>query len=277
MRISVSAGTQGVSLPHMVIRGPLESIFETASRLSVDGVDLFLSEVAEADASELSRLSEAHSVDIVLISPLADLIEASITMTSPDHALADDYMCRAPRHLELAAAVGAIVPIGFTRGRRTHNDVPVPDYDTRLMEALVRYDALAQEFGIQLAIEPINRYEIDSVNTVQDAVRLVRDCDLKNTGILADLFHMNIEEVSIVEALRSAADLLTHVHISDSNRRAPGAGHLNLLPVVRTLKRADYDGFLGIEAILGDASEDAIRASVGYVRALGDVVHVKST
>jgi sugar phosphate isomerase/epimerase len=98
-------------------------------------------------------------------------------------------------------------------------------------------------------MEPINRYETDFIFSAADGMRLVEDLDCDNFGLMLDLFHMNIEDVSIEEGLRQAGDRLWHVHIADSNRRYPGSGHLNFDSIFATLNGMRYEGYISAELL----------------------------
>ena len=76
-----------------------------------------------------------------------------------------------------------------------------------------------------------------------------RETGLANGGIMADTFHMNIEERSILGSILAHGDLLNHVHLSDSNRLAPGLGHIDFAQVLLTLREAGYGGGLAFELI----------------------------
>jgi sugar phosphate isomerase/epimerase len=84
--------------------------------------------------------------------------------------------------------------------------------------------------------------------------------------LLADLFHMNIEEESIWQALTLAKDHLGYLHFVDSNRRAPGLGHLNFGRLSRVLREIRYDGFISAEALPHPSSEEAARKTIEYFR-----------
>jgi len=73
--------------------------------------------------------------------------------------------------------------------------------------------------------------------------------DLPNVGVMGDTFHMNIDEASIPDALRLAGKHLIHVHLADSNRAAPGKGHIDFVPILKALKDIDYAGFLTFELL----------------------------
>jgi sugar phosphate isomerase/epimerase len=94
----------------------------------------------------------------------------------------------------------------------------------------------------------LNRYETNMANTLEDGLRILERLSTRNVVLLADLFHMNIEEADIPVAIRAARGAIGHVHFVDSNRRAAGFGHLDYSPIVAALEEIDYTGFASAEA-----------------------------
>ena len=107
----------------------------------------------------------------------------------------------------------------------------------------------AEKKDILLAIEPINRYETYLVNSVQDALSYSREVDSSHVKIMADTFHMNIEERDIPEAIRIAGNNLINVHIADSNRCSVGRGHINFKALIKALKEINYQYALTLEPL----------------------------
>nr|WP_308742770.1 sugar phosphate isomerase/epimerase family protein [uncultured Anaerocolumna sp.] len=107
----------------------------------------------------------------------------------------------------------------------------------------------AAEWGISIAIEPLNRYRTSVVNTLEQALQMVYDINKDNVGILYDTYQANIEEEDIYEPLKTIckAGKLLHVQLSDSNRGAPGMGHIDFKPVFEILKAYDYKGHITVE------------------------------
>lgn len=103
--------------------------------------------------------------------------------------------------------------------------------------------------GPTIAIEPLNLYETHLVRTLADAEALRAAVEHPAAGLLADLFHMQIEERSLTDALATHADRVVHVHLADSNRAEPGAGHIDLDGALRALRAAGYGGALAMEFV----------------------------
>jgi D-psicose/D-tagatose/L-ribulose 3-epimerase len=106
----------------------------------------------------------------------------------------------------------------------------------------------AGELGITLVPEFLNRFEIYLLNNAADAAKFVREVNHPACKMMYDTFHANIEEKNITAALKSCADVMGHVHISENDRSTPGKGQVNWQETFDALKKIKYDGWLTIEA-----------------------------
>jgi sugar phosphate isomerase/epimerase len=122
---------------------------------------------------------------------------------------------------------------------------------------------------VPLLFEPLNRYETNLINSVADAIALLKRLSTSNVKLLADLFHMNIEERSIPEAIRAGGRQIGHIHFVDSNRRAAGQGHIDLAAAAGALREIGYDGYLSAEAIpYPDSDTAAAQTMEAFKRAV---------
>ena len=153
---------------------------------------------------------------------------------------------------------GAITPAAFGLTSKALPPFEAPrteDEDRRiLLEALEELGEHADSEGTLVLLEPLNRYEDHMLNRVEGAVELCRAVGSPSVKVMGDLFHMNIEEDDLAETIRRAGDYLAHVHLADSNRAHPGAGHTDFVPIFGALGEIGFDGYLAMEcAIRGDA------------------------
>ena len=105
----------------------------------------------------------------------------------------------------------------------------------------------AKEQGITITIEALNRYETYLVNNLTLALRFVEEVNVEGVGIMADLFHMSIEERDMTGSIKKISRYLAHVHIADNTREAAGLGQTNFAPVISLLKELGYKGYITME------------------------------
>jgi D-psicose/D-tagatose/L-ribulose 3-epimerase len=114
---------------------------------------------------------------------------------------------------------------------------------------------MASSRGLQIALEPLNRFESDLVNNVDDVSRLIADIDHPAAKILLDGFHMNIEEKDIEQAIGQAGSKLIHMQVSENYRGTPGTGQTRWDAYRRGLESANYSGTVTIESFTPDNKE----------------------
>jgi sugar phosphate isomerase/epimerase len=182
------------------------------------------------------------------------------------------------RQLDGIAALGgrgAITPAAwgmFTRRLPPFDEPPRTAGEDRevLVEGLAALGAHAEAAGVVLLFEPLNRYEDHMVNTVAQAAELIAAAGSAGVRILADTYHMNIEEDDPCAALRSVAEVLGAVHLSDSNRGQPATGHVPFGAIVATLVECGFDGVVSVECRLRGEPAEAVAACGRYLRTVLD-------
>jgi sugar phosphate isomerase/epimerase len=139
-----------------------------------------------------------------------------------------------------------------------------------LLEALVELSAHAAAEGVWLALEPINRYEDYMLNRLDQAADLAEEAGRRSghdsLRVVADLFHMNIEEDDLAGAITSTGSRIVHVHVDDSNRLQPGTGHIDFAAVFGALREIGYDGWLALECRLRGAPDTALPDTTRFLR-----------
>jgi D-psicose/D-tagatose/L-ribulose 3-epimerase len=120
----------------------------------------------------------------------------------------------------------------------------------------------AQQAGITLAIEPLNRFESPLLNTMEQAKSYVQRVNHPNFGTMYDTFHANIEEKKPLEALKNSLDVVRHIHISANDRGTPGKDHCPTPETIAIAKAAGYHGYLTIEAFGGSLPDLAAATRV---------------
>jgi sugar phosphate isomerase/epimerase len=135
-----------------------------------------------------------------------------------------------------------------------------------LGNALFKLDETATDLGVTLLYEPLNRYETNLINTLEEGVQFLKGLATQNVKLLADLYHMNIEETNLADALRAAGKYVGHIHFADSNRKAAGLGHTDFVPIVGALREIGYEGYLSAEVFPLPDSESAAKQTIASFR-----------
>jgi D-psicose/D-tagatose/L-ribulose 3-epimerase len=125
----------------------------------------------------------------------------------------------------------------------------------RAVQNLHRVCEIASKYDLSIALEPLNRFESDLVNSAEDVMRLVNDINQKNAGVLLDGFHMTIEEKNIRDAINLVGDRLLHVQVSENHRGIPGTGLTPWGDFANGLNDIDYGGAIVIESFTPEIKE----------------------
>jgi len=117
-----------------------------------------------------------------------------------------------------------------------------------------------------LLLEPINRYESKYLTRVSDCMQILGDMESNNVGVLADFFHLSIEEVDIAQSIETGGAAIKHVHLGDSNRLMPGQGHTDWKKAFRALKSVGFAGYMSLECGMLGKPEDEIPQACDFIR-----------
>ena len=218
-----------------------------AQALGFNAVEIFPPSADAFEAANVRSLLNEYGLQLAAVGTGAGWVKHRLHLCLPDSAKREEARQFIRSIIDAAGAFGAPAIIGSMQGR-SGDGVDHPTATAWLTESLNVLGDDAAKFQVPLLYEPLNRYETNMCNTVESGVRLLKSLSTKNVKLLADLFHMNIEETDLAAAIRGGAGHIGHVHFVDSNRRPAGFGHINYLPIVQALRDIDYTGYLSAEA-----------------------------
>ncbi|MEM6474085.1 MAG: sugar phosphate isomerase/epimerase family protein, partial [Planctomycetota bacterium] len=225
----------------------LQPSIEFAAELGFDAVEIFAPSIEAIQLDLLGGWLDAAGLKLAALGTGAGWVKHRLQLADPDAEKRTKAMAFIREIIDAAGSLGAMAIIGSMQGR---SGAGVSKEQARgyLAEALEDGGEHAKQYGVPLIYEPLNRYETDQCCTVADGVALLSPLQTKNVRLLCDLFHMNIEERSVAEALRIGGDHVGHIHFVDSNRQAVGFGHLPFAPIIDALGSIGYSGYLCAEA-----------------------------
>jgi sugar phosphate isomerase/epimerase len=221
----------------------------------------------EVALPELRRLLRGAAVEVSAIATGQACLADGLCLLARDDAIRAAAVERFRGQAALAASLGAVVILGGVRGRVAA--ASAGDKVRRTEVALESIGACVQaavQAGARVVLEPLNRYETDFVNTVEEGLALIDQIGSPALGLLLDSFHMNIEEPLLPAAIHRAGDRLGYVHLADSNRLAPGLGHIDFVPVLEALEEVGYAGPIVAEILPIPDDETAARHAAEFLR-----------
>jgi sugar phosphate isomerase/epimerase len=236
-----------------------------ASQLGFDAVEIFAPGPQALDAALLRRLLDDHGLCLAAVGTGAGWVRHKLHLCLPDAAQRGKARDFIKSIIDMGAPFGAPAIIGSMQGR--HGDgLDRAAAMNRLADALGELGQHAKAAGTRLLFEPLNRYETNMVNTIEAGVTLLRQAGGDNVALLADLFHMNIEEVDIAAALGAGGRNIGHVHFVDSNRRPAGMGHIDYTPIAAALRDIPFVGYASAEAAPYPDSDAAAKQTMDMFR-----------
>jgi sugar phosphate isomerase/epimerase len=236
-----------------------------AAELGFDAVEIFPPGPEAIPPKETRALLERYGLAVAAVGSGAGWVKHRLTLTSPDKQVRSRAKDFIRGLINAAREFDAPVIVGSMQGR-WGDGLSRDDALAYLGEALRELGGYAPvRESPSLRFEPLNRYETNLVNRLAEGAALIERHGAA-VSLLADLFHMNIEEADPAGALRDSGDWLGHVHFADSNRRPVGLGHTDMAPVVAALRDIGYDGYVSAECLPYPDSDEAARQTMTSFR-----------
>jgi sugar phosphate isomerase/epimerase len=223
----------------------LERSMAKASELGFDAIELFTASAAAVDPTVLASLLEKYQLKLAAVGTGAGKVLHGLTLTDPSEDVRKKAISFISDMIAFGAAFGAPAIIGSMQSQQGQDRQQALAW---VAEGLRMLSHEAAKKGVALIYEPLNRYETTLFNTLEAGVNFIESEDLRNVKLLADLFHMNIEEADIPTSIRAHAKHIGHVHFADSNRRPVGYGHTEMGPIALSLQESGYSGYVSAEA-----------------------------
>ncbi len=229
-----------------VFHDALPEGFAKAKAHGFDGVELFLPGPDFISSEETKALASRHDLLIASVGTGGGMVRHGLSLTDPRASKRREALDFILGMIDFGGRLGAPAILGSMQGNWSGEVDRVQALEW-LAQALRTAGKHAGQHGVGFLYEPLNRYETNLINRLSQGARFIEAYQLDNIFLLADLFHMNIEETDLAQAILEAGPKIGHVHFADSNRRAMGFGHSDPAPIVAALRQIGYNGFLSAE------------------------------
>lgn len=221
-------------------------IIERLKTIGYDGIEIFTGHEDPAAYRRLGEFLKQQELGITCVTVLAP--EAN--PISPEAKVRAQGLDRLKWNIDRCVDVGAGLlcgPFHSAFATFTRNDIEAIEYE-RSAEILRAAGDYAQQAGVILAPEALNRFECYLCNTMAQLRHLLELTDHPNVRAMYDTHHANMEEKTHASALRHIAPHLAHVHVSENDRGTPGSGHIDFAETLQTCHEIGYEGWFTIEA-----------------------------
>ena len=245
------------------------SLCQLLKSLNYDGIELSLLEPEKIDVKKIIEIKDSYKMEIPALGTGSTFIRFGYSFGDTQESIRKKAIERMEKYIEFARETQSKVIIGLIRGRYKHDNSPQTER-LNIISSLKECCSLAENNNVQLLFEPINRFEIDSYNTISESVELIEEIGSSNLKLLVDSFHTYLEEdpANIWEYLKDIVHYVGHIHLADTTRRAPGSGHFDFKTFLNIFKNLGYSEFVSVETIMKPSFEIIAKNSTEYLRTI---------
>ncbi len=263
----IAISTPGAGFSALAVKEDFRESIRKVAELGYDAVELHIRNPNSIDVDETKNLLNQYRLPVPTIGTGQAYGEEGLSFADPDSKIREKAVRRIKDQMDLASRLAIPrVTIGLIRGTITPGTDrgQTEGYVIECLEKCLDYNQ-----AITLILEPLNRYETDLYNDAASAKEVIDRIGRSNLKMLIDTFHMNIEEPDMVESIFHVKDYISHVHFADSNRWAPGCGHIRFKKIVNALRKIKYCGAISAEVLPKPTPEACLRLTIEYFRELG--------
>jgi D-psicose/D-tagatose/L-ribulose 3-epimerase len=226
----------------------IEPLFSKISGMGFDAVEIAVEDPSVIDFKTVKKALAEYNLQVVICGAFG----TERDLTSDDKKFQQNSLAYIEACLDACAELG----ISFFGGpmysavgkaRMLPADQRKKEWDLAVNNLRLVSETAAVR-NLKIALEPLNRFESDLINTVDDVLRLINDIDNPAAGIMLDSFHMGIEERNAEDAIVNAGEKLLHIQVAENYRGTPGTGQTNWDAYRRGLERIEYSGIVSIES-----------------------------
>ncbi|MGI9493969.1 MAG: sugar phosphate isomerase/epimerase family protein [Geminicoccaceae bacterium] len=227
-------------------------------------------EIPLLDPRAINVRQTARALEAAGIRPVTSLgLSADTDISSGDPALVSRGEALLNDALSVARDIGSEMLSGVLYSALHKYSAPAPDVGrSACIEVLARLAEKAKQAGLQLGIEPVNRYESNLINSGDDALALIKAIGADNIVVHLDSYHMNIEEGAPSDLIERLGDRLGYVHVNESHRGYMGTGTIDFDALFSALAQHDYQGVITFEAFSAGIGDPALNADLAVWREL---------
>ncbi|HBD01873.1 MAG TPA: sugar phosphate isomerase/epimerase [Lachnoclostridium sp.] len=243
MKLCYQVATPDVAVTDSVTayQGALSESFQALAGLGYDGVELMTLDPSRLDWEEVKAEARKNRLSVALVCTGEIFGQLGLSYTDPRAEIRAEAIRRSREIIDFACFLGADINIGRVRGQYSR-ELSREETEELAVEAFQELSEYAKPRDVKIALETVTIMQTNFINTLEEGARLVDRVDRGNFKLMMDVFHLNLEEKDICEAIRRYSSYNIHVHLADNNRRYPGSCGLNFEKIINTFKECGYEG-----------------------------------
>jgi sugar phosphate isomerase/epimerase len=253
---------------------PVQDISELSSRMAViaalgyHGIELVGTYPVGFPIEALIEVSKEHKLPVVSLLSGWSYGNEGLNLSHPHPGLRERAAARIGDYVRMAGQLGALVVVGLMQGLRS-DEPDEAQANMRIAEGLRRVAQTAEEQRVSVVIEPVNHLQVGFNHTAAEAAAMAERVGSPALGYMLDTLHMNIEEHSVIETIRTHGARIGHFHLCETNGGPFGSGGLDFARVLATLDEVGYDRWVSVKVYRKLTWDESARASAEFLRKLG--------
>lgn len=276
MNLCYQVATPDVAIADSVTayQGPLEKSFRELAQLGYDGVELMTLNPSELDWHSVKQEAEKNGLIFSIVCTGEIFGQLGLSYSNPDEANRREAIRRSKEIIDFASFLGANINIGRIRGQYC-SELTKEQTEEYAVSAFQELSDYAAPKNVQIALETVTIMQTNFINTMTDAERIIKMVDRPNFRLMMDVFHMNLEEKNVLQAIRDYSKYNIHVHLADNNRRYPGQCGLDFEEIISVFKECGYNGNFCTEIFQLPSMEEAAKGAIEYLKPIKEKVYGK--
>ncbi|MFT5873522.1 MAG: sugar phosphate isomerase/epimerase [Clostridium sp.] len=274
MKLCYQVATPDVAISPAVtaFQGKLDYSFGRLGELGYDGVELMTLNPLELDWDEVKREAEKNKLNVVLVCTGEIFGQQKLSFMDKSAEVRLNARARVKGIIDFASYLGAYINIGRVRGQYCA-ELPREVSYGYAIDAFKDISDYAGRKNVKIALETVTIMQTNFINTVEEAVKAIKDVDNEYFSLMMDIFHLNIEEKDMYETIKKYSDYNIHVHLADNNRRYPGQCGLDFEKIINTFKSVGYNGAFCTEIFQAPHQETAAKGAIKHLRPILESIY----
>jgi sugar phosphate isomerase/epimerase len=245
--------------------GDFERNAEFIASLGFDGVELSVMNMNLVDRERIRKIAERYRLAIPAIGASQYYLYHGLSFSTSDREIRKKAINKVKESIKFAGELNSNFIIGLVQGKYERIYEESFNYMKDCLQECAKF---AEGQKVLLLLEPINRYAPAMIRTIDEGIRMIDEVASSSVKLLADTFHMNIEERSMTESIKRGKGYIAHMHFSDSNRLAPGQGHIDYYRIAEALRKIKYEGFVSAEMLPEPNPSTAAKLAIKLIKSL---------